>query len=225
MSITDGRGTRVVVVCTANVIRSPFIAELLQSRLKASQAGCLEITSAGVSARPDGKAHRRVREMARAYGVDLESHRTTQLSEATLVQRTVVLCAQREHRRAVLQMRPDLLSSVFTVREFARLMEIAHASDAPPLDWVSAVSAAAQARGHDRFVADEDDNIIDPIGRPDSTWRQFEQHAVQAVSSILASTQHLSAGVAQPAGGERNSAQLMVTRREYRQTLRAVRGA
>ena len=49
-------GNRIVVVCTANMIRSPFIAGLLSSRLAATTEGRLGIESAGTAARPGDQA-------------------------------------------------------------------------------------------------------------------------------------------------------------------------
>lgn len=187
MSIRSARTTRILVVCTANIIRSPFVAALLGTRLHPTTAGPVVVTSAGVSARFGTSAEPQAIDVARVYGLDLTGHRAERLVEPTLEDQTLVLCAERRHRRAVLRMRPDLVSSVFTVREFSRLLESVRDAGIAPADWPSLVAAAAAMRTRDRHVADGDDGIVDPVSRPPSVWQTFERQSVQAVSSILAS--------------------------------------
>lgn len=218
MPVTSDRSARIVVVCTANVIRSPFVAGLLRSRVDAASPGQVDITSAGVAARFGTVAEPRVRDVARTYGLDLDAHRASRLVEATLVGRTAILCAERRHRRAVLQMRPDLLSSVFTIREFARLLEAVRAAGSVPADWDWLVRAAAAAREQDRHITEDEDDIVDPIAQSDEVWRRFEQQSVQAVSSILASVQHLP-GRAPLTQAARTASASPTTRREYRRIL------
>jgi len=187
MPIRSGPTTRILVVCTANVIRSPFVAALLRTRLHPTPAGPVVVTSAGVSARFGTSAEAQLLDVARVYGLDLSAHRAERLVEPALEGQTVILCAERRHRRAVLRMRPDLVATVFTVREFGRLLEAVREAGLSSTDWPSLVAAAASLRTKDRHVAEGDDGIVDPVSRPPSVWQAFERQSVQAVSSILAS--------------------------------------
>lgn len=207
---------RVLVVCTANMIRSPFIAELLRSRLAAGRGAALEILSAGTAARSGEPAVDGVVERGRTYGLDLQKHRARYLGEGALQTGDTVLCAERAHRRVVLDIRPDLISSVFTVREFARCVEAVSLRGGVET-WPDLVQAAARARAVERGGPDDDD-IVDPIGMPDDVWLTFERQATRAVSTILAvvnALPRIDANV--PAHGL-----LPATRREYRRSQRAV---
>lgn len=203
-------GNRIVVVCTANMIRSPFIAELVSSRLHASSRGDLRVVSAGTAARPGAEAAPETVELGRTYGLDLTSHRTRRLDDGVLSTGDTVLCAERAHRRRVLDVRPDLISSVFTVREFARLVS-GDDVRAAASDWSGLVRAAARARLAGRAVADEDDDVVDPVGQSQVVWTEFERQATSAVSAILAAVSDLPVG---PIATD--VPRVPSTRREYR---------
>lgn len=200
---------RVLVVCTANMIRSPFVAALLRTRLASCPGAVLDISSAGTAARPGDAAADGVIEMGRTYGLSLDEHRTRRLDEGVLQTGDTVLCAERAHRRAVLDLRPDLISSVFTVREFARSVETVTTAGGAG-NWPALVQAAARARSVERRGLDDD--IVDPVGRPADVWLAFEREATWAVSTILASIASLPRIDAEAAA----QGFIPATRREYR---------
>lgn len=202
-------GDRLVIVCTANMIRSPFVAGLLASRLASSPHVRLRIESAGTAARPGAHATSEVREVARAYGLDLGGHRARALTDGILQPGDTVLCAERAHRRVVLDLRPDLVSSVFTVREFARRAEAVCARGGAS-DWPALVRAAGRERLAGPGAGDHEDDIVDPVGGSRTVWRDFERQATLAVSTILGAVSTLSG----PATGTIEPRPL--TRREYR---------
>lgn len=205
-------GGRIVVVCTANVIRSPFVGGLLASRLAAGSASALVVASAGTVARAGMPAVDEVVRLGGVYGVDLSAHRSRRLDDAVLQTGDTVLCAERAHRRVVLDLRPDLISSVFTVREFARLVESARVREAAS-SWPTLVRAAARARlAVSSAGADSDDDIVDPIGQGEPVWLEFERQATLAVSAILGALNALPAVAAEGEG----AVGIPSSRREYR---------
>lgn len=205
-------GDRIVIVCTANVIRSPFVAALMSSRLPAGYADQLQIVSAGTSARPATPAEEKVVSLGRTYGLDLDPHRSRRLDDGVLRAGDTVLCAERAHRRAVLDLRPDLISSVFTVREFSRLAEAVHGR---ATSWADLVRLASQTRLAAPATTGDDD-LLDPIGGPDAAWLAFERQATQAVSAILGAL----AALPSPPSVVR-TALSPVSRREYRRSREA----
>lgn len=189
---------RVLVVCTANVIRSPFVEHLLRARLERPDAARWQIDSAGSLARPGRPAEPRVVEIARVRGLDLAAHRARRLDESMLAPGTTVLCAAATHRRTVLDMRPDLLDSTFTVREFARLLVT---TDGPPggaHDWSTLVRHVARHRTRARTGSPADDDLVDPIGQPPAVWAEFEDRAVAAVDAIARRLAVMLPGGARP---------------------------
>ncbi|KEP76394.1 hypothetical protein HR12_00150 [Microbacterium sp. SUBG005] len=205
-------GDRIVIVCTANVIRSPFVAALMSSRLSAGYADHLQIESAGTSARPATPAEEKVVSLGRTYGLDLDPHRSRRLDDGVLRAGDTVLCAERAHRRAVLDLRPDLIASVFTVREFSRLAEAVHGR---ATSWADPVRLASQTRLAAPATTGDDD-LLDPIGGPDAAWLAFERQATQAVSAILGAL----AALPSPPSVVR-TALSPVSRREYRRSREA----
>lgn len=190
---------RVLVVCTANAIRSPFVEHLLRARFAASDVADALVDSAGSAARPGDPAAPQVIEVGRTYGLDLDGHRTRRLDEATLQGTTIVLCAAATHRRTVLDMRPDLLDSTFTIREFARLLADESIEVADTDDWATLVRAAAGRRTRVRPASPGDDDLVDPIGQPAAVWARFERDAVAAVETIAAHAARLwRAGAERP---------------------------
>lgn len=202
---------RVLIVCTANAIRSPFVEHLLRARLADAGVVAPVISSAGTAARPERAAVPEAVDLGREYGLDLAPHRTRRLDEMLLRQSTTVLCAAAVHRRAVLDMRPDDLDTTFTVREFARLLR-----EEPGVsvagDWETLVSRLARGRTRARPVSADDDDIVDPIGRSATVWREFERTTVDAVQTIAG---HAARVLAEATAG-REAGPPPVTRRQLR---------
>lgn len=177
---------RILIVCTANAIRSPFVEYLLRARLAEAGVDATSIESAGTAARPGAHAEPRVVELGRQWGLDLGDHRSRRLDEAMLQEGTIVLCAAAAHRRVVMDMRPQLLDTTFTIRELARLL-----TDAPrPVgaigSWESLARSAARRRTTTRRASVEIDDLVDPIGQSPGVWEDFARDAVAAVDTIAA---------------------------------------
>ncbi len=200
----------IIVVCTANAIRSPFVENLLRERLTERGVHEIALESAGTAARSGHPAEEGARALARAHGFSLDAHRTRLLGERMLSAGTTVLCAERMHRRVVLGMRPDLVGGVFTIREFARLLD-ASRSPSAPRTWPAVLAAVASARFRDRHVSPDEDGIVDPIGQDAPVWAEFERRATSAVEVIADALSVL----AQPAPGGAGRT-VPTTRREYR---------
>lgn len=205
---------RLLIVCSANAIRSPFVEHLLRARFAAAGAVGPVLTSAGTAARPGRSAEPHAVEIGREHGLDLAPHRTRLLDEAMLRESSTVLCAAAVHRRTVLDMRPDALDTTFTVREFARLLREEHGAFRED-GWESLVRRLARGRTRVRRTPGVDDDLVDPIGQPEAVWREFERAATDAVETIAVH--------AAPALAEAAADRPPMTRREYR--ARAQRGA
>lgn len=211
---------RVLIVCTANAIRSPFVEHLLRARFADAGVVGPVLTSAGTAARSGRSAEPDAVELGREHGLDLAGHRTRPLDEVMLRESSTVLCAAAVHRRAVLDMRPDALDTTFTVREFARLLrEECDASAAE--DWESLVRRLGRGRTRARRTPAGDDDLVDPVGQPEAVWREFERAATDAVEAI---TMHTAPALA-AAAADRLPGRPPMTRREHRERARRVGGS
>lgn len=169
-SADPDRARSVLVVCTANICRSPLAEELLQMHV--ARLG-LTVRSAGTRALI---GHPPIMEsvdyLRRRTGVTLE-HRGTQLTPQ-LVQASGVILTMTERQRAeVVRLVPGALRRVFTLRQFVRV--------APHLPGPAAyqgVDELAEAVARCRALAgpprDGEDDITDPYGgAPEQYERSF----------------------------------------------------
>jgi protein-tyrosine phosphatase len=176
------------MVCTGNVCRSPAAAYLLRAHLEGRGAGqWFAVTSAGT--RPVVRAGVDV-ETARALaaeGVDAGDHVARRLTERRVAQADLVLTAERSHRLAVAELRPDAAARTFTLREFEPLAIAAIEAGAQGPQAL--VEVASALRGSVPPSEPADDDIEDPIGGPFSAHQaavRVINPATYAVAAALA---------------------------------------
>jgi protein-tyrosine phosphatase len=95
---------RVLVVCTANICRSPagevFLARALQGR-------AAQVNSAGTLAVDNHFAHPEIAQQMIARGFpEIRNHRSTALMPSRLSQYGLILCMEQEHLNWVLKAQP-----------------------------------------------------------------------------------------------------------------------
>ncbi|WIB67164.1 hypothetical protein DEI93_14585 [Curtobacterium sp. MCBD17_035] len=183
---SDGR-TRVVVVCAANLARSPLVERLLQAGLDARAPGRFAVSSCGVRVLERGAMVPGVRRMLRDRGLDASGHRASPLQATRLRGATLVLTAEEAHSVAVLERVPALLNRTFTVLEFAAIARHHRARGLDPaglLQRAGSLRAAVTAEGGDR-------DLIDPVGPDPARLGALEAQlgdAVTVIADALAAT-------------------------------------
>lgn len=119
---------RVLVVCAANICRSPLAAAVLAAKLP---PGSARVASAGVRALSGNAADPIVVDLARERGYgDLSGHRSQPLLSALLSESDLVLCMEQGQCDQVLRERPTMTGRI---RLFA---------DQPPADVADPVGRA-----------------------------------------------------------------------------------
>jgi protein-tyrosine phosphatase len=114
----------ILVICTANICRSPMVAALLADRLAAAGlADQVAVSSAGVFAEAGLPASATMRLRAGARGLDLDSHRSTLVTEAELAHADLILVMEEAHRKAIFYRAPFVLPKVFRLAELAGIHE------------------------------------------------------------------------------------------------------
>jgi protein-tyrosine phosphatase len=169
---------RILVVCTANVCRSPLAEIVLQQGMAGQHSEFVDVTSAGTHAdagQPmcaQGAAH---------AGVDPDVHRSRLLSAVDLADADLVLTADRSQRAAAARLDPSCRPRLFTLRQAAGLATAvaqplavgAVPEGAPPLPespgdrlrWF--VAELDAARGSRAGRDEQDDDIEDRHGPGD----------------------------------------------------------
>jgi protein-tyrosine-phosphatase len=147
---------QILVVCTANICRSPMGAALLRHALAAEPEPwrSLPVVSAGVSARTgEPMTPHSVTALKRA-GIDSSRHASRPLTQALLDQSALVLCMTESHRDLIAATADPVPPHLHLFREFL-----------PP--------------GAPR-------EIVDPYGGPLSSYEASRDEMVEAIPSLVA---------------------------------------
>lgn len=176
----------VLVVCTANICRSPVGAALLQEALAGSgirvrSAGTHAVLGLGPVPEAVNYVHRRTGTVLRGTG--------TQLTRRHAEGAGLILTMTEAQRTAVVQRAPSALRRVFTLRQFVRITPYLPDGSSYP-----SVTAVAEAVARCRALAGPPepigDDIEDPYGAAPAVYQQsfgFIEDAVSRTSAVLVS--------------------------------------
>jgi protein-tyrosine phosphatase len=164
----------IVVVCHANVCRSPMAAALLGARLSAIGVDAT-VSSAGLL-RPGQPAAAHGIAVMRARGLDLNAHRSAQISPALVAGADVVLTMEREQLREVVLASPPSFPHCYTLKEIVRRGEDVgpREREEPMEEWLARVHAGRQTSM--LLGRDAHDDVEDPMG---GTRADFERTALE----------------------------------------------
>ena len=145
----------IVVLCTANICRSPMAAALLRHALQAEPEPLhsVPVVSAGVSARKGDPMTAYSEAALKKVGVDPGSHASQPLTQALLDQASVVFCMTEQHRLMIQATAEPVPQNLFLFREFM-----------------------PKAAGRE---------IADPYGGPLSSYEQSRDEMVEAMPSVV----------------------------------------
>lgn len=124
---TDGV-FRILTVCSGNLCRSPQAEQLLRVRIPAAfdrtTIDALSVTSAGTLAYDDDPMDKHAIAEAIRLGIkDTASHRARRIRELHVEEADLILGMAKEHRGAAASLVPSANRRVFTLLEFARIVE------------------------------------------------------------------------------------------------------
>jgi protein-tyrosine phosphatase len=166
---------RVLVVCTANICRSPVAEALLESYLArvGGPAGAdVVVTSAGTHARMDDAAAPPMVDLCDTWGLDIAPHRSRKATPAVVAAQDLIITMEVRHRDIISRLAPGVGERTFTLTELAGLLALtrhllpAAGSEAGPglgprLRAVVGIARAARVR-----VAVDAPDVDDPYGGP-----------------------------------------------------------
>ncbi|WP_457946194.1 low molecular weight phosphatase family protein [Pseudarthrobacter sp. alpha12b] len=125
---------RILTVCTGNICRSPVAERLLQAGLDQVVPGGFHVSSAGTRALVGEPMQPISADIVRTFGGDPEGFAARQLTPKILRGVDLVLTMTSGHRGEVLQLDASLLKRTFTIREFARMLDVLARRDAAGAD-------------------------------------------------------------------------------------------
>lgn len=177
----------ILVVCTGNVCRSPYIERLLAHRL--ADLG-VEVSSAGTMALVGELIHEQVAALLTKEGVDHGGFAARQLVPTLVEQADLVLTATREHRTQVVRAAPRGLRYTFAIDDFsdlvadADLSETAHGETVDDTAVTTLVRRALARRADITPRHPEDSGIIDPYRQKSSVFEKMADQVSQVLPAI-----------------------------------------
>lgn len=114
---------KILVVCTANITRSPYVAALLRTLLTKHGSHLrrrISVESAGVNANPNMPALPTMSTIAYTKGLDLQNHRSRILTPEMIREATLILTMEQAHKERILQRHPEMFEKVFLITEYGR---------------------------------------------------------------------------------------------------------
>jgi protein-tyrosine phosphatase len=102
---------KILIVCTANVCRSPMAERLLRRHLSHTD---IEVTSAGVAAMPGRPMDPVSADILSEHGIDdATPHEAKQVTSALLRRSELVLVMEQSHSTAISRIAPEASGKVF----------------------------------------------------------------------------------------------------------------
>lgn len=164
---------RILVVCRANVVRSPIAAAALS---RAVGHEC-EIDSAGLAAIDGLPVPAEALQQLRRYVLDLSKHQSRSLVDADLKRSDLILGMTERHRDSLQAMLPSATPRTFTFAEFVRLLESVPALAEFDGDFGRFVETAHRQRP--KLAAPPfPEDVADPLGASAARMRECIDHVV-----------------------------------------------
>jgi len=172
-----------LVVCRANLIRSPIATGLLRTTLQ--KAGCSELVvrSAGLQVAPGSTPPEAAMRAAEDQGIDLISHRASGVTASAVSCAALVLTMTEAQRAAVARLSPMATPRVFTLAELVRLTTV---PDAPEEQTWRELAHWAHVRRPLVAPASEPEDVPDPIGRSERYLRVVVNDLVDLCRQVAA---------------------------------------
>lgn len=172
----------ILVVCTGNVCRSPYLHRRLALALAHSGIRVMSAGTGALAGHPMDAA------MAGLLGADADADFVARdLAKDEVLAADLVLTATRNHRTLVTRLAPKALRTTFAAADFAALCdalpdaELAALAGAPLPEKVAAVAAL---RARTTPLAAEAADIVDPYRQAASVYAASAAHIDRIVPSI-----------------------------------------
>lgn len=163
---------RVLVVCTANICRSPY----LELALRRATGGAVEITGAGTHGFDAEPMDPTMAAVARARGLEPDGLRSKAVTRALVAEADLVLTAEERHRSFLLEEHPGAFRKVFTLGQLARGVEQLDGEVVDPRELVARIGAQRpSAAGTD---------IADPYRRGPAAAEACADHVDRLVAVV-----------------------------------------
>ncbi len=107
----------ILVVCTANICRSPVGEALLKARFQAENLADWTVSSAGIQAMTGFAASLFSRQLMAEQGLDIASHQSQPVTKSLLQQANLVVCMEMRHVKSLKSTFPAYKNRLFTLKQ------------------------------------------------------------------------------------------------------------
>ena len=180
---------RILTICTGNICRSPFAANLLAAKLDRTQ---FEVASAGTSAMQGDPMQETMQRLAKDRGVrGNDEHRASALTHSAVSDADLILGMEREHRSQAVRLQPSAVRRAFTLLEFAHIVSCIDEDHLQQLllhnsNSTAAIEAVMRMRGVvPRLNPERLYDLPDPYGRSRQVYARSAAQIEGAVDKIV----------------------------------------
>jgi protein-tyrosine phosphatase len=110
-------GPHILVVCTANICRSPVGEALLRAQLQQAGLGDWTVSSAGTWAESGHSASQFSVILLKERGLDIQAHCSQRVNGPLLAQCDLVLCMETTHQKELREAFPAHRARIYTLRQ------------------------------------------------------------------------------------------------------------
>lgn len=170
------------MVCTANIVRSPM-AEAIARDLARSAAFPVEVSSAGVYARPGSPIDPQAGAALLRLGLDGSAHRSRLLAPELIAAADLILTMENGHASAAVNMDPAAAHKTFTLPEFADLVAGGNGSGSP--ERARALVRLSAGRRRVTTTTEVADPYMGPDARYDACVRVLSDALGRSFGALL----------------------------------------
>lgn len=167
----------VLVVCTGNVCRSPYVA----ARLTVELPG-LTVGSGGTGALVGEPPTEETEGLLLQHGIRVDGAVARSVDRAQLRGARLIVTAARRHRVEIGRLLPAAADRAYTLRELARILRSRGRPEGLGVDGVLATARDSVEHGED---VDHDDDLVDPYGRSEDTYFRMASEADEALAVLV----------------------------------------
>jgi protein-tyrosine phosphatase len=178
-------GGNVLIVCTANQIRSPLAAAMLTEVLRRNRIEAT-ISSAGTKAQDGATILVKTQAVAATYGLDLSGHRTRRLTTEAVLEADLVVAMAREHLRTVVALNPASFGYSFTLKDLVRRAERSPRRGGDLTRWIGGLSSGRSR--NDLLGSFADDDVADPVNGPLGAYAVCATEIAELVNRLVGAT-------------------------------------
>ena len=124
----------VLIVCTANVCRSPLGEAILKKMVSAADLNSLiEVHSCGIWGMDGQKTSPLTEQVAKENDLDLSRHQARGIRPEIIKQADLILCMTPQHRQELIQFFPSQEKKIFTLKGFMKEKGVSDVAVADPI--------------------------------------------------------------------------------------------